>query len=813
MLSFRGFLGQVFLAFSANQRALFLISFPISVVAPRNIGVADDWLIASQSMAKKLNHVWGLELGQCALKALRCHLEGDQVVADLFDFVEYPKILSQPEAEPEMLVKDAIEQFVGRNDLKGARVAISVPGQSGLAKFFKPPPVEVKKIPDIVKYEAKQQIPFDLNDVIWDFQQMPGSNIEDGYALESEVGLFAMKKEAVYRALKPFRDGNIDVDLIQLAPVSVYNMVAYDRFAERMSSSFFDPDAPPPSTVVLSMGTDASDLVVTSGFRIWQRNIPIGGNHFTRQLLKDLKLTFAKAEHLKRNVMQSDDPKLVFQVMRPVFNDLVTEIQRSIGFFRSLNKKAEIESIVILGNTARLPGLVPFMNKNLGMEVKALDKFERLSGSEVIGQPAFKENQAGFGVVYGLCLQMLKQGPMQTNLLPREIVVERLIRAKKPWALGALSAVLLGIVANYATVFGSYKTVAPEKWSDAENAVTSASSTSQTLLGNDQAKRSNLAFITRVGAEVSSNGDRRTLWLELLRALQGGLMYDEAENKATPIEKPYTERKEFHLTRVDSAPVDDLSRWFRVLSAKYEEDSRDREALVGPRPKDKAPANPIPVTPAVDSNPPPPAVDPNSEPIAEGTPPSDDMTQPPGPDSSDGSEAAPTVGPSGPGWVIEIEGFHYFNGKKGLEGEAHIRKYLLEYLENGTIDLPGPDGKTTTFSLKELGISYPVISQAVLIDGRHLIPNPEFKHAESILLTAKAAEGSNANPAAAKLPTPDSRGISYLDLNGRQIPSHFVAPKAPFVVQFAWQEKTMSDRMWWRQQPGYDKYAIPPAKK
>ncbi|MFN9714785.1 MAG: type IV pilus biogenesis protein PilM, partial [Planctomycetota bacterium] len=167
-------------------------------------------------MAKKPQHVWGVEIGQSALKALRCHLEGDAVVADMFDFVEYPKILTQPEAEPEKLIADALEQFTSRNDLKGnIKIGVSVPGQSGLAKFFKPPPVEVKKIADIVKYEARQQIPFDLNDVIWDFQQMEGSQIEDGYALESEVGLFAMKKEAVFRALKPYRDRGMDVDLVQ----------------------------------------------------------------------------------------------------------------------------------------------------------------------------------------------------------------------------------------------------------------------------------------------------------------------------------------------------------------------------------------------------------------------------------------------------------------------------------------------------------------------------------------------------------------------------------------------------------------------
>jgi type IV pilus assembly protein PilM len=51
---------------------------------------------------------------------------------------------------------------------------LSVPGQSGLARFFEPPPVDMKKLPEIVKFEARQQIPFPLEEVIWDFQLMGG---------------------------------------------------------------------------------------------------------------------------------------------------------------------------------------------------------------------------------------------------------------------------------------------------------------------------------------------------------------------------------------------------------------------------------------------------------------------------------------------------------------------------------------------------------------------------------------------------------------------------------------------------------------
>ena len=85
--------------------------------------------------------VWGIDIGQAAFKALRCSVEDGKVEADAFDYIEYPKILSQPEAEPEKMIQDAIEQFLSRNDVKGHKVALAVPGQSGLAKFFKPPPV------------------------------------------------------------------------------------------------------------------------------------------------------------------------------------------------------------------------------------------------------------------------------------------------------------------------------------------------------------------------------------------------------------------------------------------------------------------------------------------------------------------------------------------------------------------------------------------------------------------------------------------------------------------------------------------------
>ncbi|MGE5755069.1 MAG: type IV pilus biogenesis protein PilM, partial [Planctomycetaceae bacterium] len=179
----------------------------------------------------KIRPVWALDIGQAALKALKL-IPGespDTMTAEAFDYVEYPKILSQPDADPDELVREALETFLERNELKGCNVAISVPGQAGLVKFIKLPPVEKKRIPDIVKFEAKQQIPFALEEVVWAYQQIGDDEEGDEGFTMAEVGLFALKRDQIYRAILPFRDAGIEVDIVQMEPIALYNFITFDQ--------------------------------------------------------------------------------------------------------------------------------------------------------------------------------------------------------------------------------------------------------------------------------------------------------------------------------------------------------------------------------------------------------------------------------------------------------------------------------------------------------------------------------------------------------------------------------------------------------
>src|SRR4029450_5625498 len=172
--------------------------------------------------------VWGIDIGQWALNALRLELIDGKPTATAFDYVEHTKILSQPDADPDTLIREALDKFLSRNQVKLDGVAGGIAGQSGLARFVKLPPVEEKKIAEIVKFEAKQQIPFPLEEVVWDFQKVAGGEVVDGFAMETEVGLFAMKRDIISRYLGYFNQSKIEVQTVQMSPLALVNLATYE---------------------------------------------------------------------------------------------------------------------------------------------------------------------------------------------------------------------------------------------------------------------------------------------------------------------------------------------------------------------------------------------------------------------------------------------------------------------------------------------------------------------------------------------------------------------------------------------------------
>lgn len=375
--------------------------------------------------------VWGIDVGQCLLKAMKLQKTGDgQVEMLAFDVVEHESILSEVEGDTTRFITEAIKTFVGRNSLVDSRVVVAVPGQQTLTRFTKMPPVEPKKIPDMVKYEASQQIPFDIDEVVWDYQVFADKESPD-----VEVGIFAIRKELIRNYLMLFTELGVEPIIVQTGPMASYNAARFEQ-----------PEEMKESIVLLDMGAQATDLIVMEGNRIWARPIPIGGNRFTEALVSAFKISFKKAEKLKRTAATSKYARQVFQAMRPVFADLVSEVQRSVGYYTSTHREARITRVIGMGNAFKLPGLQKFLQQNLQLEVDRFSGFKKLSTAGHEKSPAFAENIMSFPGVYGLALQGLGMAAVESNLLPLEVHRSILWKKKRPWfAASAACLALAGV--------------------------------------------------------------------------------------------------------------------------------------------------------------------------------------------------------------------------------------------------------------------------------------------------------------------------------------------------------------------------------
>ncbi len=371
---------------------------------------------------------WGMEIGAYAIKALRLEREGDRVTVTDFAFVPHRKVLSTPDVDADELTRLSLGQFISQNVLEGERLVISVPGHAAFARFAKLPPVDPKKVPDIVKFEAVQQIPFPIDQVQWDYETFTTEGTP-----EVEVGIFAITRDRVQQRLRLLAELDIAPQVLTLSPVAVYNAMAFDHdLAGRKGA-----------VIYLDIGTSATDVVIAEAGRCWIRTFPLGGTHFTEAIASAFKLGYPKAEKLKLEAGTSRYAKQIMQGMRPVFSDLLQDLQRSIGYYQTLHRDTELGLMVGLGSTFKIPGLRKFLGQQLQIQVLRLDEYKRIA---VTGREAgeFAQHAVNMATAYGLALQGVGLGRIDANLVPVENLRTHLWHQKTKWFAAAAAIAVVG---------------------------------------------------------------------------------------------------------------------------------------------------------------------------------------------------------------------------------------------------------------------------------------------------------------------------------------------------------------------------------
>ncbi|NBX30128.1 flagellar biosynthetic protein FliP [bacterium] len=149
-----------------------------------------------------------------------------------------------------------------------------------------------------------------------------------------------------------------------------------------------------------------------------------------------------------------------------------------------------------------------------------MDTFNALEGAEVLAAPAYKENHLAFGTAYGLALQAAGSGRMNTNLMPREILRDRIIDQKRPWAVGAVVGLLAAACIAFIGSFLAWRTYADGEFQPAFGAAEAVQSLARTeTTAVEEAKQRWLAAAEQQRPLVTLY-ERRFQALDMLRTVE-----------------------------------------------------------------------------------------------------------------------------------------------------------------------------------------------------------------------------------------------------------------------------------------------------
>lgn len=168
----------------------------------------------------------------------------------------------------------------------GTRCTLILPGHLALTKLVKTAAVARAKRLRIVQFEATQNIPYPLDEVVWSHVE----TADDG--LELELLLAAAKRDVVEDLCARVEAAGVSVERVWPASFALWRAVVHGRGAD---------DAP---ALVVDVGARSTHVLLVHGERraVW-RTFTLGGNGLTQAIAEELRLDFAQAETLKLQVL------------------------------------------------------------------------------------------------------------------------------------------------------------------------------------------------------------------------------------------------------------------------------------------------------------------------------------------------------------------------------------------------------------------------------------------------------------------------------------------------------------------------------
>jgi type IV pilus assembly protein PilM len=414
------------------------------------------------------------------------------------------------ETARENVLRKAIQEVMAANAVGSRRANVCATGFHVFSKFVKLPPVDASKVTQIIQYEAQQNVPFPLAEVVWDYQILGASATG-----EMEVLLVAIKSDVVEGLFRTAEATGLRMEIVDVSPAALCNAFRFN---------YGDLEG---CTMLLDIGAKTSNLLFFEKGKVYARGINIGANSITQDFAAEAKMRFAEAEKTKiaegfvslggaYEEPENPHQAAISKIARQVMTRLHIQVNQTIQFYRGQQGGSAPARLFLAGGGSIMPYTAQFFAEKLNVPVEYFNPFRNLQIGPAVNIEELEKVAHSYGEVVGLGLRNLAQCPVELNLVPKSILQRQQFEQKKPYFIAALISLVL-VVFAYGWFYGRVAQVKSQALSEKLEVQLTPLTQKE-----EQLKKHEVAIASSKKQVEAFTGwlQKRVLWVDILSELR-----------------------------------------------------------------------------------------------------------------------------------------------------------------------------------------------------------------------------------------------------------------------------------------------------
>ncbi len=323
--------------------------------------------------------VVGLDIGSHAVKV--CQLKqtsGGYTIITLGSTVLPEGAVEDGTLNDPETVGKAISDLLQNLKIKNKKIGFSISGYSVIVKKVNLAVMEDNQLEEHIMAEAEQYIPFDIEDVYLDFQDLK-TNLKE--TDRTDVMLVAAKKEIVDDYLEMLRSLNLIPIIVDVDGFALENAYEYNYHKNE-------------NVALVDIGASKMSInILSQGISVVARDIIVGSRQLTEQIQNVFDIEFEEAEALKLGSTQDDEKRAEIEdIFSTTCTQWILEIKKAIDLYHSNHPEQPLKKIILSGGGAKVAGLIDFLAQETSLKVELFNPFLKMFSNSKKIDPEYLDN-------------------------------------------------------------------------------------------------------------------------------------------------------------------------------------------------------------------------------------------------------------------------------------------------------------------------------------------------------------------------------------------------------------------------------------